>query len=98
MGTGIINWNTQMNTTIWKFPLQRLTPHISIALPEGAQILHFDIQVGEFCIWCAVDPEAPMKYEIFSILGTGDELPQRRKHIGTALDNGFVWHLFQKTR
>ena len=86
--------------TVWKFPLGPLHGPAYAWLPEGAAILHFDIQGGEPTIWALVDPERPTEQRKFEFVGTGHPLLAERdgfpsSYIGTCFSGLFVWHLFE---
>jgi len=75
---------------------------ITIPMPQGAEILSFQVQHGEPCIWALVDEKAIFENRYFKLFGTGHEVYQDmgvvRKFIGTIqLDNGnLVFHLFER--
>ncbi len=83
-------------STIWKFPVP-IADEFAVGIPRGAEILSFDIQAGQPCIWAAVDPEQEAVSRQFRIVGTGHDMPaEALAYIGTVLDGGLVWHLFEK--
>lgn len=82
--------------TVWKFPLP-WDDNFSMALPDGAEILTFQVQYGEPTIWALVDPSATMVKRHFSVVGTGHEKENITKegYIGTVQSGKYVWHLFE---
>ena len=84
--------------TVWKFPLA-LQGLISVGMPEGAEILHLDMQGRVPTIWALVEPERPDVMRRFQLVGTGAPLAESDgfpvTHIGTCFDGPFVWHLFE---
>lgn len=79
--------------TIWKFPLPSIGTH-TIAIPQGAEFLSFQIQAGIPTVWARVDPEAPESRAYVSIVGTGHRAPYGGRFLGTVQTGPFVWHAF----
>ncbi|KKN21865.1 hypothetical protein LCGC14_0920940 [marine sediment metagenome] len=80
---------------VWKYPTK---PDIfGHELPEGAQVVHFDMQHGEPTMWVLVDTDAPLDQRPFLVAGTGHELPVDARYIASCIDRelGLVWHLFE---
>lgn len=73
----------------------------TVVMPQGAEILHFDDQNGEACIWCLVEPDNTKITYRFRLAGTGHpidiDVEDRLHHIGTAKFRGdmMVFHLFE---
>lgn len=73
-----------------------------LRMPRGAEIIHFDMQGNDPCIWYQFDskeltepdPRGPEKRG-FMIVGTGKEFGDHTKHVGTAQHGLEVWHLFE---
>jgi hypothetical protein len=85
--------------TVWKY---RIPPgaRFPVEMPEGAQIVHVDMQGDTPQMWAVVDPALPTEERWFRLVGTGHEIPEcsgRRKHVGSFLTRGgaFVFHLFE---
>lgn len=76
---------------VFKYPVSE---GIAI-MPAGSKFVHFAMQNGEFMAWFEVDEEFPMVQRKIRIFGTGVAIPQFAKHLGTVLDGGFVWHLYE---
>jgi hypothetical protein len=83
--------------TIWKFELV-LDDDPVVEMPEGARVLHADVQYGKPCVWALVDPEAPKTPRRFRLAGSGHPIEDAdtRGYINTFLlqDGAFVGHLF----
>lgn len=81
-------------TTVWKYPLTSSSGKMMI--PHGVEIIRVDKDwQGVVCVWAIVDSENVSKNEdqIF-IIGTGSEIPERSRYIGTFAEGPFVWHVF----
>jgi len=82
--------------TVWKY--QMTTVEKAIVMPEGAKIVHFDIQLGCPTFWAEVETEAKPQRRHFCIFGTGEKVSfEFNTHRGTCLDREYVWHLFENT-
>jgi hypothetical protein len=82
-----------MSDTIWKYPFG-LADTFSLSMPEGAEVLHVDVQQPTPCMWVRVDPSASMQTRTFHVVGTGTPIPPGAEHLGTWLQPPYVWHLF----
>lgn len=80
--------------------------HVTIEMPENAEILHLAVQDGCVYMWARVDSDAPKEKRVFRWAGTGhdlgslnDEGNKGGKYIGTImLHHGtLVFHLFEVT-
>lgn len=85
---------------IWKFPL-RITDHFTVIMPFGAKLLHVGLDPsGAPCVWAEVDTDAPAQERLLAIVGTGNSmfaLPDHATHVGSFVDRGFMWHLYDET-
>lgn len=82
--------------TVWKFPMSSVAA--SFAMPEGAEILHVDLQGDLPCFWALVDPAKPTVSRSFRMVGTGHPINfPTDKFIGTFLteEGKFVFHIFE---
>lgn len=83
---------------IFKYPIP-IRDTFSINIPEGGEILSFQVQTGTPCIWVAIPNEnAQYEYRRFMVVGTGHAFDARgTKYIGTIQMNEgtLVWHLFE---
>ena len=73
-----------------------------VQMPAGAQVIDFTIEHGaaaglvERTVRVIVDPDQPKVRHDFVMYGTGWTMPDDPgRHVGTAHDHGFVWHLFE---
>jgi len=79
---------------IWKFTISEQT---RILVPEGSEILDFQLQKGKPQIWLMVDEEKPTVTRNFEIFGTDRDVPDEAQYIGTfqLLLGELVFHLFE---
>lgn len=87
-----------METTaekIFKYTLWP-TEYQIMAMQGGAQLLHVAFQNGTLMLWAKVNPEAPIVGRTIYIYGTGHEIDPSKpaRYVGTALQEYFVWHVF----
>lgn len=92
--------------TVWKYELP-IEGEFDIEMPEGAQVLSVQEQVGggiatPLVVWALVDTEADYMYarRRFKIIGTGnpaDHILPLDRYIGTVQTNGgiLVWHIWE---
>lgn len=84
---------------VFKFEIP-IDDEVVIDMPEGAEVLHFDVQGELPYIWVRVDPDLPEKEYRFRFAGTGHHLEDNvGKHLGSCMMRGgaLVWHLFELT-
>lgn len=81
---------------IYKYPIP-IEDNITIELPEGARVLTVQIQKGKPYIWAKVDPNAPKIKRYFKLFGTGHQISNTNKYIGTfqIYEGDLVFHLFE---
>lgn len=81
---------------IWKFPVS-IAERFSVEMPAGAEILTVQMQGDTPCMWAIVDPDAFPEIRNFRMAGTGHELGQIGRHIGTVQMAGgaLIWHFFE---
>lgn len=93
-------------TTIWRFELP-VTDRPVIDMPQGARVLGAppsERSSRRDCIeiWAEVDdPDAPLEYREFRIVGTGNGMPDDcGRFVGTVLTHSgcYVWHLYEASR
>lgn len=67
------------------------------ALQLGGPIVHVGVRTPDVVQLWAIDTGAPSVLRSFRVFGTGQPLPPRVQHIGTAIAAGgqLVWHLFE---
>lgn len=86
---------------IFKYPIE-INDEVSIGLPEGAEILSFQLQGGCPNLWVLVDENADVELRRFRVYGTGHRVENGDKlnYIGTIVGHmgQFVWHLFEETK
>lgn len=64
-------------------------------MPEGAELLRFDKQGESMCLWALVEDGNFRESRRFRVAGTGFELNDNERYVGTFHDGQFVWHLFE---
>lgn len=87
--------------TIWKYKVEPDFINQVYMLPEGANILSFNVDPsGRLCFWAQVDTDAPLVERIISCVGTGwplDTVFNKTRYgifIGTVARDDYMWHLF----
>ena len=81
--------------TIHKYALN--VPKLEV--PENMQFLHFTEQDGKTYMWLLVDTDEPLVEVGIEVVGTGwtlDDDIDECFHLGTILEDGFVWHYFMR--
>lgn len=84
--------------TIWKFDVP-VDDRVSVLMPQSAEILCVQMQLGKPCIWARVDPEAPEELRRFAWRGPGHDADGLGKYLGTVQTHSgrLVFHLFEAT-
>lgn len=85
--------------TIYKYSFE-VANELMLDLPEGAQVLSFQNQQEQPCIWALVDTDHVSKPRYFRVIGTGHpahDIDSRYQFVGTAqfLSGSFLAHLFE---
>ncbi len=81
---------------IYKYPVP-IEGEFYLNLPANHQIITFQVQNGQPCVWIRVDAGAVTNPVKFAIIGTGHEYdPSEYGYIGTIQLEGFVWHLHEQ--
>ena len=83
---------------IWKYPLLiKPGQTAKIELPIGSKIIHFGFQNDSPTLWVLVGAvRTIMVKHTFAVVGTGWELPDDAKYIGTFTVGEFVWHVIER--
>ncbi|MGS0526458.1 DUF7352 domain-containing protein [Zobellia nedashkovskayae] len=84
---------------IYKYPIETKDKQL-LELPIGFEVLRVANQRNQIVIWALIDEYAKTdEYEI-EVHGTGnpiyDSEKTKRKYLGTALCDPFVWHVFHR--
>lgn len=84
-----------MTVKIFKYPFH-IDDQFTVMLPPHNKVIHAGLDPsGTPCIWAEVDTSTPAAYlHPFFVRGTGHEVPENAKHIGSFVDGGFVWHIY----
>lgn len=81
--------------TIWKFPLDVRSQHLSI--PMGAKLLTAQLQGAAITLWALCDPAAALMSVEVVVVGTGWQVNvDGLTYIATVQQGAFVWHVFAK--
>lgn len=83
--------------TVYKY---QITPGgiTTISMPDGAKIVHVGVDwIGSVCMWAYVDTQQPSVDRKFIITGTGHELGDVERYVGTVIQRPFVWHIWEVT-
>ena len=80
---------------IFKYPFE-IDIVVKVDMPKGASVIFLDMQGRTPCIWAKVDPRNPTEERQYYVLGTGWDVPKDAGgHVGS-LQDGFVYHVFEK--
>ena len=80
---------------IWKFKLELKDDQL-IFMPVGAKIISYQSQNRQLVIWAMVDMHELTEPRKFRLIGTGQPFDEfGGSYIGSAQNNGFVWHLYE---
>jgi len=69
---------------------------IKVHLPDGAQVLRFDLQADQLCLWALVDSDKPSVMYQFRMVGTGDPLDTVGAYINSIFvdEARLIYHFF----
>lgn len=86
-----------MNTkTIWKYQLSLSKNTFTMdALGEPCRVA---MQDGIVTMWAIVNPKAPQVERNFFCSGTGHDVSDTAKYVGSATDGPFEWHVWELMR
>ncbi len=68
-------------------------------LPQGADIVKFDVQKGLVCFWYLFDRKQTTNTQArrFAFFGTGDMVADSWEYVmSTEMTHPYVWHLFEE--
>ena len=77
---------------VWKYPIRQRP----IEMPTDAKVVHFGMQGGQAMVWVEVGVTNVTSARDLCVYGTGHEIPEHAKHLGTCFDGPFVWHLYDR--
>lgn len=84
---------------IWKYPVYLNVNQFDLLMPQGAQVVSFQIQNERPVIWAIVDSDKLQDdLRRFYVVATGFEIPDEKlmRFIGTVqVNSGEAWHLFE---
>ena len=73
-----------------------------VGIPQGATILHIDVQRSKPCMWYECDTDAPRTTMTIMCYGTGHPMPDKDKadinYLGTVMlyDGKAVFHFYER--
>lgn len=98
VGSHVVHGAHDMKT-IWRYCVPIHKEPVEIDIPEVAKLLHVGQQDDkkEVNFWVEVDPAAVKKTRTFIVYPTGYRMNPDLdlKHMGTVIDDGLVWHLYE---
>lgn len=82
---------------IWKYPLAVVDGIQTRKIPIGATFCHVgnDPRGPGVAVWFHVDSARSEESRDFMVVGTGHPVPEQSKYLGSASQNGFIWHVLQ---
>lgn len=84
-----------MPKRVYKYPIM-VTDMQSISITEGAKVVHVGLDPrGIPCIWALVEVDRPHVSCVIYVTGTGHDVPPSVEHLGTFIEGGYVWHVWQ---
>lgn len=81
--------------TVHKFQLYVTETVQTLKIPVGSIIRHVGRQ-DFICLWVEVDSDAAQVERSFRVFGTGQQIPDGFVYVGTAHDDPFVWHVYER--
>lgn len=87
--------------TVHKHEIPIDAEHVDVNLPDDAKILSIEYMIGarSISMWTevAADLNASKKQRKFKVFKTGDGIPVKYQHIGTAVDQHLpeAYHLYE---
>ncbi len=83
--------------TVWKYNLPYNGKTLNLS--PGARVVLVDTQNDALHLWIDHDPEIGGDIYDFVVIGTGHQiLGHTWGHVGSSIQGGFVWHVYQKVR
>lgn len=84
-----------MIQTVFKYQLGFSAAN-HITMPKGAKIAMVAMQTGSVTMWAVVPIEfTETETRDFVVAGTGHPVEGNAEHIGSCVDNAYVWHVFE---
>lgn len=82
--------------TIFKYKIKLQREPQYLVTPGVPNIIRVGDQEGEPHVWCEITPEADPHSTRLYLVGTGWDIPQNTKYLGSADCSGFVWHIYKE--
>lgn len=90
-----------MTQRIFKYPIH-VADSQAVDMPEGAQILTIQVQLGQPCIWALVDDDVPPERREIHMRGTGHDCNgvERLRYVSTfqMAEGALIFHAFELPR
>lgn len=93
-----------MSQVVHKHEIPLRDDRVSLRLHMDAEVIHVAMQPGSpfatLCIWeehakPPIGSDQRFLLHQYAVYGTGHPIPESATHVGTALDGGLVWHLYE---
>ena len=87
-----------MMMAVYNYPIRaQLCEPTEVEMPEGAQVLHVDMQHGMPCVWALVDTgDVPKVRRGFVVVGTGHSFnAEGATFLNTMFHGELVFHAFE---
>lgn len=83
--------------TIWKYPIPLGDEAVAVLAPYAAPIVlvALDPATGGPAVWIELDTNHPQDLRTFVVRGTGHQIGDGEKHVGSLIDGAFVWRVFE---
>ncbi len=89
--------STTRTRTIHKFPLHDVENVVDITC--NAVILCVQMQNDVPTLWAEVKPKVFVNEKrVFIVIGTGHDIPDHAKYVGTIQNPPFVWHIYERIK
>lgn len=84
--------------TIWKFPLPDIAEEAEFKVPLRSKPILFGLDPqGILAVWYLIpNTNSPTERRVLRVTGTGHPVPDNVVYVGSTVDNGFVWHLWER--
>lgn len=81
---------------LWKFDVAPSAGPQVIKAPGLGKAVFFAMQGGQPRVWMKVKPDHPEVERQIQVVGTGHDIPNNWRYVGSLQDGPYVWHLFQE--
>ncbi|KAA0117846.1 hypothetical protein CIW48_26955 [Methylobacterium sp. P1-11] len=81
---------------IWKFDVKPSLEPITFKAPGLGKALFFGLQDHQARVWMKIKPGHPEVERRIQVVGTGHDIPENWRYVGSVQDGPYVWHCFQE--